>query len=243
MIFEDVGILVHKQKYSETSLILTIFTENYGLQKGILKGGMNPKVKSYLEIGNILNVVKKARNESSLGYFKLELQKSYLADVLYNSIKTAALVSICTLINNFLAEKEPYADLFYSTKTLISLLSQPDFIKYYLKWEVLLLNYIGLGLDLSQCVVTNNKDNLYYISPRTGKAVVKGVGEPYKDKLFVIPELLKSNNLQNYEINNNDSKQVFTITSHFFNHFSQEYHTNLPFSRQILIKNFCYNVK
>ena len=43
---------------------------------------------------------------------------------------------------------------------------------------------------MSECAVTMSNVDLKYISPRTGRAVTKEVGEPYKSKLIEIPEFI-----------------------------------------------------
>ena len=60
----------------------------------------------------------------------------------------------------------------------------------YIKWEMNLLQSLGYGMDLSQCAGGGNADNLVYVSPRTGRAVSREVGQPYHDKLFPLPAFL-----------------------------------------------------
>ena len=45
------------------------------------------------------------------------------------------------------------------------------------------------GLDLSGCVGGGN-DDLAYVSPRSGGAVSRSAGEPYRDRLLVLPPFL-----------------------------------------------------
>ena len=53
-----------------------------------------------------------------------------------------------------------------------------QWIKGYVKWEIGLLSSIGFSLDLNKCAVTGQKNNLYYVSPKTGKAVSSGKKVP-----------------------------------------------------------------
>ena len=50
------------------------------------------------------------------------------------------------------------------------------------------MNNIGFGLDFSKCAVSGKKENLFYVSPNTGQVVSKSVGEPWKDKLLILPK-------------------------------------------------------
>lgn len=234
MNIEDRGILVSKLKYGETSLILSIYSKNYGLQKGILKGATSLKNKSILEIGNVLKFQKRARTDDSLGFFKVDLQESYLYKIFNNSNKLLALSSMCELMSELLVEKERDSDFYNFTISTIVVLQKEDFIKYYIQWELKLLEKIGIGLDLSKCTVSNQKEDLYYLSPKTGKAVTKEVGLVYHSKLFVIPEFFK--NLDS-NFTQDDLYESFKILNHFLHMFVAEYHKKIPFSRECLIKN------
>ena len=52
------------------------------------------------------------------------------------------------------------------------------------------LKEIGYGIDISECAVTKSKDNLKYVSPKSGRAVTQEIGLPYKDKLLEIPKFI-----------------------------------------------------
>ncbi|MDR0484172.1 MAG: DNA repair protein RecO [Alphaproteobacteria bacterium] len=234
MNIEDEGILVAKFKYGEGSLILSIFSKKHGLVKGILKSGTSLKNKAILEIGNVLKFQKRSRNEEALGFFKVEVEESYLYKIFQFKNKLLALASICELMAEFTLEKEVDEDFYELSKSTIIVLQKEDFIKYYIRWELKLLEKIGIGLDLQKCVVSKQTENLYYLSPKTGKAVVKEVGLPYANKLFIIPLLFKN---MEAEPTKENVFEAFKVLNHFFNMFCNEYHKKMPFARDCLIKN------
>ena len=47
------------------------------------------------------------------------------------------------------------------------------------RWELGLLEELGFGLDLSSCAATGSRDELIYVSPRSGKAVSAAAPRPY----------------------------------------------------------------
>ena len=111
------------------------------------------------------------------------------------------------LLGFCLAERDAHPELYDITKRCLINVS----IKEYATWELELLKHIGYGLDLSKCAVTGSIEDLYYISPKTGHCVTRSVGEPYKDKLFVIPKFWMSRD-------NDDVQDVISsldITGHF----------------------------
>ena len=48
----------------------------------------------------------------------------------------------------------------------------------------------ALGPEAAACAATGVEDNLTYVSPRSGRAVSRQAGEPWKDKLLRLPEFL-----------------------------------------------------
>ena len=75
MNWDDTGFLLSKNKYSENSLIVEVFTKEHGKISGILFGGTSKKIKSYLQIGNKLYTNYNAKNDNKVGYFKFEIIK------------------------------------------------------------------------------------------------------------------------------------------------------------------------
>ena len=59
MNWDDTGFLLSKNKFSENSLIVEVFTKDHGKISGILFGGTSKKIKSYLQIGNKLYTFSK----------------------------------------------------------------------------------------------------------------------------------------------------------------------------------------
>jgi DNA repair protein RecO (recombination protein O) len=89
---------------------------------------------------------------------------------------------------------------------------------HYAYFEFYALEYLGIGLSLDCCAVTGQTDGLVYVSPKTGKAVCREVGEPYKDRLFYYPHFVVDNNdTPSYaEIFNVLRMTEFFLKEHFF---------------------------
>ena len=52
MQWEDEGFLLTKNKYSENSLIVEIFTLNHGKCSGLVYGGTSRKIKNYCSVAS-----------------------------------------------------------------------------------------------------------------------------------------------------------------------------------------------
>jgi len=86
----------------------------------------------------------------------------------------------------------------------------------FVRYEAGLLQDIGFGLDLSRCAATGAVDDLIYVSPRTGRAVSRGAGEPYRDKLLALPQFLLGGQAG---VRAGDVEAGFALTGHFLEQF------------------------
>ena len=62
----DEGFLIHKNRYSENSIISEFYTKERGKVSGIIFGGTSKKIKNYLQIGNKLHIRRNHRGNYEL---------------------------------------------------------------------------------------------------------------------------------------------------------------------------------
>ena len=60
-----------------------------------------------------------------------------------------------------------------------------------MRFELLVLDELGFGLDLTRCAATGSRDELAYVSPKTGRAVSREAGAPWHDKMLALPAFLR----------------------------------------------------
>jgi DNA repair protein RecO (recombination protein O) len=53
-----------------------------------------------------------------------------------------------------------------------------------------MLAELGFGLDLSSCAASGERTDLIYVSPKSGRAVSRAAGEPWRDRLLPLPAFL-----------------------------------------------------
>ncbi|MFM9889515.1 MAG: DNA repair protein RecO [Rickettsiales bacterium] len=70
--------------------------------------------------------------------------------------------------------------------------SQLLWLGEYVRLELALLELSGFGLDLSECAATGTREELIYISPKSGRAVSREAGAPYHERMLALPEFLKA---------------------------------------------------
>ena len=182
----DCALIIGIRKFAERDAVLTLLTQNHGRHGGLVKGAFSKRHTGDFQIGNLLQVSWNARLEEHLGTIKAELVKSYAAEVLDNAECLTALSCICAM-SSLLPERENVPDFFQKTLEQIALLYHEGRMARYALWETELLKVLGYGLDLSACAVSGTTQDLIYVSPRTGRAVSRQAGEPWKEKLLALP--------------------------------------------------------
>ncbi len=229
MQWQEQGIILSVRPFNENCRIVSIFNRTIGKTSGLVKG-----TKSVINIGDIADVTWKGRNADQLGTFKIETVFSPFSFVFENPLEILAIDSVCTLCCNGLPDKAPHGKLYDSVKKFLLDLIHDDWLLNYVFFEKMFLSEVGIGLGLSQCAVTGKKEGLFYVSPRTGKAVVKEVGEKYKDKLFVLPKFLLDDEVCP---SNDDILSALKITQHFLKiYFCGISNRELPLSREYLVQ-------
>jgi len=58
------------------------------------------------------------------------------------------------------------------------------------RFELALLGELGFGLDLDQCAATGALADLIYVSPKSGRAISRVAGAPWRDRLLRLPAFL-----------------------------------------------------
>lgn len=219
--WSDVGIVLSAKKYGEKGLVVNILTELHGRHIGWINNFKSKNISSNVQPGNLVEVVWKSRLIEQMGNFKIELISSITGKIFDEKLKLQALISLCSLLEQLLPERQSYSDIFNATKAFINLLALNEtlvnnqWIKGYVKWEIGLLSSIGFSLDLEKCAVTGQKNNLHYVSPKTGKAVSKIGAGKFGPKLLKLPLFLGGKKV----IGSNLNEEIIAglnITTYFF---------------------------
>ena len=96
--WKNKGLVLSSTNYSETSLILKVFTDKHGIRKGLVKGGKVLKKSNIFEAGNLLSVEWRGRNTDSLGLFNCELLEANQGIFINDSSKFLSIISLLNLL-------------------------------------------------------------------------------------------------------------------------------------------------
>ena len=235
IIWEDEAIILSSVNYSETSLILKVFTKKHGVQKGFIKGAKSKKKSNIYDTGNYVNISYKARTEDMLGTFSADLMQACPLIYLKDLKRFSCVISIINLLEFCLLENEVENELYIYSNSLIHKIFtfEEEWIEEYIRWEVFLLKKVGFGLELSKCVLSNKKENLKYISPKSGCAVNALEGKKWENQLLRLPKFLISQD----KASKSQLIDGFKITTTFLRKFSNSINKTLPFTRSNFIDN------
>src|SRR5947209_4422200 len=191
MEWHDRAFVLAARGHGENGAIVELLTERHGRHAGLVRGGQSPKLRAVLQPGNEVAAMWRGRLSEHLGTVACELVRSHAAGLLDDPDRLAGLMAAAALLAAVLPEREPHPDVFALFGSLLRALdSAADWPARYVGWERDLLAGLGFGLDLGRCAVSGMTTDLAYVSPRTGRAVSRAAGLPYRDKLLVLPGFL-----------------------------------------------------
>jgi DNA repair protein RecO (recombination protein O) len=190
--WSDEGIVLGFRRQGESSVILELMTRDHGRHLGLVQGGRSRRMQPVLQPGNGVHAVWRARLDEQLGNYAIEGGASRAARYLGSPL---ALYGIATLAAHLrlLPDRDPHPALFDTASILADHLEDPLVAPaLFVKFELMLLADLGFGLDLSKCASTGRTEDLIYVSPRSGRAVSREAGEPYRAKLYELPPFLRA---------------------------------------------------
>ena len=243
MEWRDEGILLSTRPHGESSAIVDVLTPERGRHAGLVRGGASRRLAPVLQPGAQLDLTWRARLDDHIGTFTVEPVRSRMSLVMDNRLALAGLNSVMALLLFSLPEREAHPVLYQHTETLLDLMGAHDaWPLAYLRWEMLLLQELGFGLDLSACAVRGTGANdLSYVSPRTGRAVSRiGAGE-WADRLLPLPPcMLGHGSAPDAEI-----AQGLRTTGHFLHNrvAAEQGHRPLPDARARFTDRFAKRIE
>lgn len=191
MEWRDTGIVLSRRLHGETSVIVDVLTPSQGRHLGVVPGGRARKMAAVLQPGSQVDIHWRARLAAHLGKFTIEPVRSRSAAALSDRLALAGLNAVTTLLSRLMPEREAMPELYQRSEQLLDLLGQGNIWPLaYLQWEMLLLDSLGYGLDLSRCAATGARDNLIYVSPKTGRAVSAEGAGAWAQRLLPLPPVM-----------------------------------------------------
>ena len=222
MEWTDDGIVVGVRRHGEASVILDVLTGAHGRHQGLVRGGAGTRLRPVLQPGNTVRVVWRARLDEHLGHFAVEGLRLRAAGLLALPHALYGLTHLCALVR-LLPERDPHAELHAALDGIIDGLDDAYLAATQVaQFELQILAELGFGLDLDACAATGTQDNLVYVSPKSGRAVSREAGEPWRDRLLGLPEFLLREPDVRRMPSAGELDQAFALTGFFLNRHVME---------------------
>ncbi len=190
MRWTDEGIVLGTRRHGEANAIVELMTREHGRHLGLVRGAAGSRHRSVLQAGNQVTAIWQARLDEHLGYYSVEglhLRAASFLDAPHALYGMMHLAALCRL----LPERDPHPSIHHALTELLALLLDAGLAGACLVgFELQLLSELGFGLDLERCAATGEQSDLIYVSPKSGRAVSRRAGEPWKDRLLPLPAFL-----------------------------------------------------
>lgn len=215
MEWTDEGIVLGVRRHGESSAIVELMTRSHGRHLGLVRGGAGSRMRPLLQPGNTVNAVWRARLDEHLGYYAIEGTRLRAATMFASPHAVYGVTHLASLVR-LLPERDPHEDIY---EMLESILDDFDDVAeagvQLVKFELAMLTELGFGLDLSSCAASGVVNDLIYVSPKSGGAVSRQAGEPWRDRLLRLPPFLRESDDGSNGWTGRDVEDGFRLTGLF----------------------------
>lgn len=186
------AVVLDARPLGESGAVVTLMTEEHGRHAGLAKGGASRAQAPIWQPGNLVEARWVARLPDQLGAVSGELVHAAAALAMEDPLALAVLRAATSVAEAALPEREPHPRSFRGLVALVATLARgaDQAVPELIRWEAELLADLGYGLDLSRCAVTGTREDLAYVSPRSGRAVSAGAAGEWRDRLLPLPTFL-----------------------------------------------------
>lgn len=215
MEWTDDGIILGTRRHGEANAIVELLTRSHGRHLGLVRGGAGTRMRPLLQPGNSVGAVWRARLDEHLGYYALEGTRLRAATMLGYSHAAYGITHLAALAR-LLPERAPHDGIYEQFEAILEDFDDPVIAAtHVVRFEMAMLEELGFGLDLSCCAATGSHTDLVYVSPKSGCAVSRSAGEPWRERLLPLPAFLRAGNEESSPDGEADIMEGFRLTGLF----------------------------
>src|ERR1700747_3747391 len=191
MEWTDEGIVLGVRRHGESSAIVELLTRSHGRHLGLVRGGSSKRMRPLLQPGNSVTAVWRAGLDEHPGTYAIEGTRLRAASLLASSHAVYGVTHLAALAR-LLPERDPHEDIYeLLERTLDDFDDIGEAAIHLVKLELALRAELGVGLDLENCAAPGETADLIYVSPKSGGAVSRAAGDPWRDRLLRLPAFLR----------------------------------------------------
>ena len=214
MRFVTPAIILSLRPHGEHGAVVRMMTPDHGLQAAYVRGARGRRMRPVLMAGNQVEAAMSARTDDQLPQATVELLHSR-GPLLAEPLPAAAIDWATALTATALPEGQPHPRLHAALDGLLTAIEAAPAASGWgaalVRYALLMLAELGFGLDLDQCAVTGDHQDLIAVSPRSGRAVSAGEVDPYLGKLLPLPRFVREGGVASWA----EIVDGLALTGHF----------------------------
>ena len=221
MNWQDKGYLLNINRYNENSSIAEFYTKKYGKVSGIIFGSTSKKNKSYLMLGNNLHINFSSKTNTSIGNFKIEINKVNTPIYFNDRLKLTCIIYSMQIIRLLSGENQTNESIYLLIDKLFELIKSDNWIQSFIFWELSLFKNLGYEINFEDfSILKENNDKSIHVSKTENAKIIPTFLINKSDKVNDYKELVTGLNL----VGDFLEKSIL-----------QENNTNVPYSRNEFI--------
>ncbi len=236
MKWTDEGIIIAITPFSEDQARLSLLTRTNGRQSGLYRLSKRQPV---LQLGDFVSATWNARLSEHLGRFQIERTDSFAPRMFNDAWRLWLLQNACGLMSA-LPDRHCYLIIFEELRDFVQKITidadHAAFMHMTL-FEKLILAELGFGIDLSECCVTQTREGLTFISPKTGRAVSAEAATPYIDKLLPLPAFWLGEDISTPSPAWDEILNAFHVTHYFWQKWLFDNNHTFPAVRTSIVEH------
>lgn len=212
MEWTEEALLLSVRPYGEAGAIASVLAEAHGRHAGHVPGGQSAAKRAIWQPGNRLAVHWGGRFADQLGSFSAELLDPAAARAMADPFALDLLLAATAVADAALPEREPHPAAFAALAALLGAVELGGkLLPGLVAFEAGLLAELGYGLDLERCALSGSREDLAFVSPKTGRAVARGAAGEWAPRLLPLPPFM----LGRAAATRQDIADGLRLTAHF----------------------------
>src|SRR5690606_7301658 len=160
MEWRDEAIIRGPRRHGESSVILAAMTRSHGRHTRLVPGERARRLPPVLLPGNRVDLIWRGRLDEHLGIFQAEALEMNAARLMDRVVAMHGLQLLAANLR-LLPERDPHCRLYETLCVMISHLEDAEIVAELMAhFELLVLEELGFGLDLSRCAATGQRHDL-----------------------------------------------------------------------------------
>jgi DNA repair protein RecO (recombination protein O) len=220
MLHKTRGIVLKVTDYGETSVIVQVFTEKFGLQSYIINGVKRPKAKitrNMLQPLHLLDLVVYYKNTGSVQRIKELKNMPLLQSIPYDVIKSGIALFLNEVLYKAVKQQTPDEQLFEYVFNSVELLDHVDkgLSNFHLLFLVGLTRYLGFYPDSTNAEGSDYFDMKNGVFTRYKPETTLYLSPPYTQIFY---ELMQYgfDDMEQLKISNDERRTIITRILEYF---------------------------